>query len=294
MNKMAIRSHRIKYLSVPAVVIVAIVTQIPLIFTLGLSFVRWIVVRPDQGIRFVGLDNYVRIFTSGEFYTVILHTIFLTVVSLSLCLLLGIALGLMLNRRFLGVNIVRTMVVAPFFVMDAVVGIIWKTLMLHSSFGFNAFFSRIFGIAPVDFLGAHSMMTIIMLVVWQWTPFFVLIILAGLQSVPQEVGESARVDGAGWLKQLIFITLPIIWHHIEVAILLGLIFILKVFGIIFVTTSGGPGVSSTNLPYHVYKTAFLGWNVGQATTLAIITVFITLAAIMALFHWFRNRLAEAK
>ena len=270
----------------------AVVTQIPLLFTLGLSFVRWIVVRPDQGIRFVGLDNYARILSSGEFYSVIFNTALLTVVSLALCLLLGIAMGLMLNRQFVGVNIIRTMIVAPFFVMDAVIGIIWKTLMLHSSFGFNALFTRLAGIPPIDFLGAHSMMTIIILVTWQWTPFFVLIILAGLQSVPLEVRESARVDGTGWLRELVFITLPIIWHHIEVAILLGLVFILKVFGLIFVTTSGGPGVSSTNLPFHVYKTAFFGWNVGQATSLAIITVIITLAAIIALFHWFQNRRME--
>jgi len=121
----------------------------------------------------------------------------------------------------------------------------------------------------------------------------VLIILAGFQNIALEIMDSARVDGTGWLRELVFIRLPVIMNHIEVAILLGLIFVLKVFGLIFVTTRGGPGYSSANLPYYVYKTAFLGWDVGKAAAVAVITVVITLLAIIALFRWFRRRLGEA-
>jgi sorbitol/mannitol transport system permease protein len=285
--------RRSRFLALPAIVIVAIVTQAPILVTLGLSLVRWIVVRPDLGLSFIGLNNYADIFRSRDFYGVVLNTAFITVVSLVVCTFLGIFFALMLNQDFPGVNIVRTLVISPFFVMDAVAGIIWRTLLLNSSFGFNAYIASLLRIAPIDFFGVYSLFTIVILIVWQWTPFFVLIILAGFQNIPVEIMDSARVDGTGWLRELVSIRLPVIATHIEVAILLGLIFVLKVFGLIFVTTRGGPGYSSANLPYYVYRVAFLGWDVGRAAAVAVVTVAITLGAITLLFRWFRRRIAEA-
>ena len=289
----ALKRRRSKLLSLPAILVVAVVTQAPILASLGLSLVRWIVVRPDLGITFVGLDNYAEIFTSRSFYEVGLNTALITVGSLAACTLLGILFGLMLNNEFPGVNIVRTLIISPFFVMDAVAGIVWRTIILNSSFGWNEYFARLIGVRPFDFFGVHSMLTIIVLIVWQWTPFFVLIILAGFQSIPEEIMDSARVDGMGWIRGLLFIRLPVIMNHIEVAVLLGLIFVLKVFGLIFVTTRGGPGYSSANLSFYVYKTAFLGWDVGRAAAVAVVTVAVTLAAVLALFRWFRSRISAA-
>ncbi len=288
-----LRRRRSRLLSLPAIIVVAVVTQAPILATLGLSLVRWIVVRPDLGITFIGLDNYADIFTSRDFYEVVLNTVVITVASLAICTVLGILFGLMLNRDFPGVNIVSTLIISPFFVMDAVAGIVWRTIILNSSFGWNGYFATLFGVKPFDFFGVHSLLTIVILIVWQWTPFFVLIILAGFQNIEPEIMDSARVDGTGWLRELLFIRLPVIMNHIEVAVLLGLIFVLKVFGLIFVTTRGGPGYSSSNLPYYVYRTAFLGWDVGHAAAVAVVTVVVTLLAIMALFRWFRRRVTEA-
>ncbi|HVO38327.1 MAG TPA: sugar ABC transporter permease [Spirochaetia bacterium] len=289
----ALTRRQSRILTLPAILIVAVVTQAPILATLGLSLVRWIVVRPDLGISFVGLDNYAGIFSTRDFYEVVSNTVVITVVSLAVCTTLGILFGLMLNNQFPGVNVVRTLIISPFFVMDAVAGIVWRTIILNSSFGWNEYFARMVGVRPFDFFGVHALLTIILLIVWQWTPFFVLIILAGFQSIPEEIMDSARVDGMGWFKGLLFIRLPAIMNHIEVAVLLGLIFVLKVFGLIFVTTRGGPGYSSANLPFYVYKTAFLGWDVGRAAAVAVVTVAITLGAVLALFRWFRGRLAEA-
>ncbi|HUJ73535.1 MAG TPA: sugar ABC transporter permease, partial [bacterium] len=129
------KRRRSTLLSLPAIVIVAVVTQAPILATLGLSLVRWIVVRPDLGITFIGLDNYAEIFTSRDFYQVVLNTALITVASLVICTVLGILFSLMLNRDFPGVNVVRTLIISPFFVMDAVAGIIWRTIILNSSFG---------------------------------------------------------------------------------------------------------------------------------------------------------------
>ncbi|MDA8425824.1 MAG: sugar ABC transporter permease [Treponema sp.] len=280
--------------AIPAVVIVALVTQVPLIVTLILSAIKWIIVRPDLGIRFIGLENYLGVFKDAEFYMVIINTIVLTVVSLAGCTVLGLALALLLNRKFVGINIARTLMIAPFFVMDAVVGIVWKTLMLHPSFGINGMIAGWLHIKPIDFLGNHSMATIIMLVIWQWTPFFVLVLLSGFESISEEILDSARVDGAGIWRTIFQIKIPAIASHIEVAVMLGLIFILKVFGIIYVTTSGGPGISSTNLPYLVYRTGFFRWDVGRATAMAVITVILTLVAVTAFFRFTRRKTSEVE
>jgi sorbitol/mannitol transport system permease protein len=281
-------------LVLPAGVIVALVTQVPLLVTLILSVVKWIVVRPDLGINFTGLDNYRQIFTTPEFYSIILNTIVLTVASIAICTVLGLAFAHLLNRRFPGVNIARTLMIAPFFVMDAVAGIMWKTLMLHPSFGINGLVASWLGRAPTDFLGQHSLLTVIILVVWQWTPFFVLILLSGFEGIPEELMDSAKVDGASPFRTLFQIKIPAIAAHIEVAIMLGLIFILKTFGLIYVMTAGGPGSSSTNLPYIVYRTSFYRWDVGRATAMAIITVILTLVTITALFGFIRRKTHEVE
>lgn len=283
------RYAAVNSLVIPSLVIVALLTQVPLIVTLGLSVLKWVVVRPDLGITFTGLGNYLSVLSNGEFYSIILNTVLMSVSSIALCTVLGLFFALLLNRRFFGVNIVRTLFIAPFFVMDAVTGIVWKTLMLHPSFGINGVLATSMGLPPIDFLGSFPMATVIVLVVWQWTPFFGLILLAGLQSVPEEILESAKIDGADWIRTLFQVKIPSIITHIEVAVMLGLIFILKVFGTIYVTTAGGPGISSTNLPYMVYRTGFYRWDEGKATAMAVLTVILTLVAITAIFSLVRAR-----
>jgi sorbitol/mannitol transport system permease protein len=281
-------------LVLPAAIIVALVTQVPLIVTLVLSVLKWIVVRPDLGISFIGLGNYVQILSSREFYSIVLNTIALSCVSIACCTVLGLAFAQMLNRRFPGVNLARTIMIAPFFVMDAVAGIVWKTLMLHPSFGINGLVASWLGVAPTDFLGKHSLLTVVVLVVWQWTPFFVLILLSGFEGLSEELLDSAKVDGASVFRTLFQIKIPAIATHIEVAVMLGLIFILKTFGLIYVTTAGGPGISSTTLPYIVYRTSFYRWDEGRATAMAIVTVILTLVAIMALFGFVRRKTLEVE
>ncbi len=283
---------RSRFLSLPAILVVAVVTQVPILVTLALSFVRWIVVRPDLGVSFTGIGNYFLLFTDPDFYAIVLQTIELTLISLVVCTVLGLMFALLLNREFFGVNVIRTLVISPFFIMDAVAGIIWKTLILHPSFGFNGFFASLLHVKPVDFFGVYSLLTVIVLTVWQWTPFFILVLLAGLQGISEEILDSAKVDGAGWFRTLFSIKIPAIYNHIEVAMMLGTIFILKVFGLIYVTTSGGPGVSSSNLAYYVYRVAFYGWDVGRAAAIAVVTAVLTLIAIMALFRFFQRRFRE--
>ena len=275
----------------PVVIVVAVVTQIPFILTIILSFVRWNVKRPDLGIGFAGISNFKEVLTNMDFYKVLLNTLLLSGVTLIISTVLAIGLGLLFNREFKGVNLCRTLLVMPYFVMEAVVGIVWKTLMLNPSLGLNHYISRFFGIAPIDFLGQHSLETVMILIIWQWTPFLFLIIMAGLQGMPNDIIESAKIDGAKGWRLIWNIYIPLIRGHINVAMTLGLINILKVFGLIYVTTAGGPGISSSNLPYYSYSALFYDWNIGKASVIAIVTVVITL--IIVQFFYRRINKAES-
>ncbi len=260
----------------PAVIFVFIITQLPFAITIIFSLLRWNVMRPDQGISFAGISNYITILTSKDTYQVLLNTLIIVVACLALCTVLAVLLGVLFNRKFPGGYIFRTLFVMPYFVMDCIVGIFWKTVLLNPNMGLNYYICKLFGMQAVDFFGKYALLTIIILIVWQWTPFFFLIVMGGLQGIPEEVQESAKLDGASPLQRLLWIDIPMIKKHIVTAMVLGLINILKVFGLVYVSTQGGPGVSSANLPYLTYRTIFNEWNVGKAAALAVITVVITL------------------
>lgn len=267
----------------PAVIFVFIVTQLPFVITIIFSFLRWNVMRPDQGISFAGIKNYITILTAKDTWQVLLNTLVIVVACLALCTVLAVLLGVLFNRKFPGGYIFRTLFVMPYFVMDCIVGIFWKTVLLNPNMGLNYYICKLFGVQAIDFFGKWALLTIIILIVWQWTPFFFLIVMGGLQGIPEEVQESAKLDGASPLQRLLWIDIPMIKKHIVTAMVLGLINILKVFGLVYVSTQGGPGVSSANLPYLTYRTIFNEWNVGKAAALAVITVIITLVVSQNFF-----------
>jgi len=281
-------------LVLPAVILVALATQIPLIITVYNSMIRWIIVRPDLSKKFIGSQYYKKIFTSDEFWLVFQNTMVLTVISLAACLALGTLLAFLLHRQFTGVGIVRTLLISPFFLMDSVIGVFWRNVMLNPSFGLLYYFYKFFSLTPPDMLAEAPLFFIIILVIWKWTPFFMLVLLAGLQSIPEEVLEAAVVDGANAWNKTIYVILPMVMKYITISLLLGLIFILKTFGLVFTTTRGGPGFASTNFPYYVYRIAFLGWNVGKSSAIAVVIIIISLVIILVLFKLLRKTITEVE
>lgn len=248
--------------------------------------------RPDLGTQFTGIDNFRKILHDPTFYQVLGNTLFMTLAALVLCLVLGLLLALLMNRNFFGKGIVRVLFVSPFFIMPAAAGIMWKTLLLNPSFGYTAYIANLFGTTPVDWLAHHPLETIIIIVSWLWTPFFMLVLLAGLQSLPPDLVEAAQMDGANKAQQFRYVVIPHLLTYIEVVVMLGLIFILQIFAEIFVTTNGGPGYASTNLAFLTYRKGFQSWNVGEATAVGVITVIITIAFMMLLFTFLRRRFRE--
>jgi len=273
----------------PSIIYICVITQVPFLMTLYYSVHNWNIMRPDKGIVFAGFSNFIDIIGSVEFWVVLKNTFVLTIVSLFLCLLLGLILALLMNRDFLGKGIARTLIIAPFFVMPAVSGIVWKTMILNPNFGFSAYIFQLFGGQSPDWLGRYPLETIMCLLIWQWTPFFMLVLLAGLQSVSQELIEASHLDGATRFQQFTHVIIPHLLRYIEVAALLGLISIMQAFGEIYVTTSGGPGYASTNLTFYLYRLGFQNWDIGKASALGVIIVILTTILMMILFKFLRKR-----
>lgn len=275
----------------PAVIVVAVVTQVPFILTIIFSLLKWKLTRPDLGIKFTGLSNYIYYLSRSEFWQIIWQTVELTIIALVFCTILGILLSLLLDHSFPGVNIARTLILGPFFIMSTVTGIVWKTTIFNTSFGWYGVIMRFFGMEPPDLLSTHPIASIALLFVWQWTPFFVLVILAGLQSISEDVIDSMKMDGVSWIQGVVFIKIPMIMTHLAVAVMLGLVFIVKEFALILTTTAGGPGKASYTLPYDVYMIIFSGSDVGKSSAVAAMTVILFLAIINIVYKFIKKRQA---
>jgi sorbitol/mannitol transport system permease protein len=188
---------------------------------------------------------------------------------------LGTAFALLLDRKFFGRGFIRTLLITPVLLMPVVVGLIWKNQMFSDLYGVLNWVVEKLGGTPVDFVARHPTLAIAATLTWQWTPFMMLIMLAGLQSQPADVLEAAKVDGAtpwGIFRQL---TLAHLRPYMELGILLGTIYLIQVYDLVAVMTGGGPG--STNVPYYVFqKSIGGGWEFGQASAYSIVVVIFSI------------------
>ena len=268
----------------PGLIFVIAVTQLPFLLTVFYSFQSWNLVRPGSR-HFVGLDNYIDVFSDTTFLVALLNTVVLTVVCVLVALLLGLGLAILLDRKFLGRGVVRTLLITPFLILPAAGALLWKTTMFDPTYGLLHF---VFG-TDVDWLSEFPLVSVMAQIVWQWTPFMMLLILAGLQSQAKDVLEAANVDGAGRWRTFVSITLPHLSRFLQLATLLGAIYIVNSFDAIFLMTQGGPGTASTNLPYYIYQRAFEGFDVGQSSAMGVIVVILTMiVATFALRLMFRT------
>ena len=258
----------------PALVYLIITTQVPFFMTLYYSFFRWNLVIPGNR-PFVGFGNYANLFSDPNALRVLGNTLVLTFGVLVVTLILGGLLALLLNRPFAGRALVRTLLISSFLVMPVVTAVVWKNMLLNPVFGFFSWLATSLGAAPIDWLSRFPMASIITMVSWEWTPFAMIILLTGLQSLPEDQIEAARLDGAGPLAEFRYIVLPHWAQAIEVVVLLETIFVLQVYGEIYASTSGGPGVATTNLPYFIYQKAFAEYNIGLASAAGVIAVIFT-------------------
>lgn len=259
----------------PALIFMIVVTQIPFLFTLYYSTLSWNLVRPGSR-RFIGLQNYVTVAKDSQFWTVALNTVILIVGVVLLSAFFGLLLALLLDRAFLGRGIVRTLLITPFLVTPVAAALIWKTTILDPNNGILNWVMSLVGIERMDWIGRFPLPMVMVMLIWQWTPFMMLLILAGLQSMPRDILEAGRVDGANAFQLFRELTLPHLRRFIELGVVLGAIFLVNTFDAIYMMTQGGPGIASANLPFYIYQRAFLGFDIGQAAAMGVVVVIFTM------------------
>lgn len=276
------QSRTAALLQAPAVILLAAGSIVPLLMTLWFASQRYNLVAPDLA-GFIGFENYRLLMADSAFWASLRNTLVLVGSVLLITIVLGTLFAVLFNRQFPGRNFARLLAIAPFFLMPTVSALIWKNLLMHPVYGVLGIVTRDFGGAPVDWFANHPLLSIVMILSWEWLPFSLLILLTAMQSLDQEQLEAARMDGAGPLAQFAFITLPHLRRAISVVIMMETIFLIAVFAEIFVTTSGGPGTATTNLAYLIYGRALLQFDIGGAAAGGVIAIILAnaVAALLA-------------
>ncbi len=264
----------------PAVATLLAWMLVPLAMTLFFSAVRYNLMQPGDK-DFIGLANYEYFITDPDFGPAVFNTLALLAAVVAITVALGVGLALLINEPFPGRGLVRVLLISPFFVMPAANALLWKHMMMNPVYGVLAQLWGAFGATPVDWLTEHPLLSVIVMVAWQWLPFACLIFITSLQSLDREQMEAAGMDGANALQKFWYLTLPHLARPMSVVVMIETIFLMGVFAEIFTTTGGGPGNESTNMAFLIYKQALMNFDVGVASAGALFAV--VLANIAAVF-----------
>ncbi|MEM2180988.1 MAG: ABC transporter permease subunit [Nitrososphaeria archaeon] len=261
-------------LVIPTLIPLFFLTIYPFLYMIYISFTNFSLFY-DIPPKFIGIENYINIISDSFFWTSLKATFYFVVFTVLIEFLLGLFLALLFNVDFKGRKILRVLLLIPMMLPPVGVAMIWR-LLLNREIGVVNYFFSLIGIGKIDFLGSKDLAiwSLIITDVWMWTPFVFLMLLAGLQSIPLELYESSKVDGASTWQQLKIITLPLLKSTMIITIVLRLIDVFKVFDYIYVLTAGGPGFSTSFLPYYIYLAAFNSGKMGYAASLSIILLLI--------------------
>jgi len=261
----------------PSVVALFLWMIVPLGMTIYFSLLRYNLLDPGNE-SFAGLLNYKYFLTDPAFFQAMRNSLLLVFAVLVISVVGGTLFALLLDQPIFGRNIVRLMVIAPFFIMPTVSALVWKNMLMHPVSGLFAWIMQSVGLQPIDWFAHFPLTAVIIMVSWAWLPFATLILLTAIQSLDEEQKEAAEMDGTPPLSYFFYIVLPHLARPITVVILIETIFLLNVFAEIYVTGTGGP---AGNLPYLVYFQGLLNYDIGGASAGGIVAV--VLANIVAIF-----------
>jgi len=282
---MATRQTQIlaRSLLTPAVGLLFIWMIVPLALTLYFSTLHYSLLDPGSE-AFVGLENFRYFLTDPAFLASLQNTLVLVGSVLALTILLGIPLALLLDQPVIGRNIVRLMVIAPFFVMPTVSALVWKNLLMHPVSGLFAWIASLFGLTPIDWFNDAPLLAVILIVAWQWLPFATLILLTALQSLDEEQKEGAEMDSASAVSAFIYITLPHLAPVILVTTMLSAIWTANGVQYVYILTNGGPAGATETFPMLALTMGIRSYNLGMGAT-----VPLTFFPLFAVAIWFLSR-----
>src|SRR6267143_1841011 len=268
-------------LQAPSVIALFLWMIVPLLMTIYFSFIRFSLLNPDIS-GFAGIENYQFLTEDESFWPAIINTVILMGAVLIITTVLGTLLAVLYDRQFFGKNVATLLVIAPFFIMPTVSALIWKNLIMHPVYGLLAFVLQKFGLHAIDWFGEYPLVSVIIIIAWEWLPFAFLILYTSLKSLDSEQKEAAAIDGASPIQLFFYIIVPHLKRATGVVVMIETIFLLSIFAEIYTTTSGGPGHATTNLAYLVYSLCLhqfifgiIGWVVAVIIFFPIFWMAIT-------------------
>lgn len=259
----------------PAVVVMAAGLLYPVLDAVYLSFLDWQIGEQFDDAESVGFANYWRMFADPAVYESIWVTLRFGFWTITIEMILGVALALLLEKPIRGASLFRTIFILPLMVSPVVVGLIWRYLF-DARVGWVNYYLGMFGIEPQVWLGDADLafFAIVFTDIWQWTPFIFIIVIAGLQALPSDIIEAARIDGTNWWQQIFLIKLPMIRSILVIALLMRLIDVFRGMEVMYIMTGGGPGRATELLSLHIYNRAFDAQQLGYASAIAVLLILI--------------------
>lgn len=267
---------------IPGVAYLVAVRIVPALFTVFLSFEDWRLTGRREP-RFIGLDNYRALLEDSPFLHSMARTIFFAVVATGVELVLGFAIALFMHREFRARSLARAALLTPMVITPTIVGVIWY-ILFHDTAGPLNWMLGWFGVGPVRWLSDPdlALFSIILTDVWHWTPFMFLLLLSAMQAIPEELYESASMDGASAWQKVTSITLPLIRDTLLVAVILRSMSAFEIFAEPFVMTGGGPADATSTVSLFIYKSAFLFFRMGYAGAMVVVSI-VLLTALYAVY-----------
>ena len=264
---------------VPPMILILLIVILPTIQLIMNSLYRWSLLSGIK--RFDGIGQYVSVFTDNLFTGSLLRTLIYTLVVVFAELALGFCVALVFNREFRGSRLLRTVYLTPMLMVPIMVGLLWS-LMYQPSIGVVNYMLGSLGIPPLDWLASSrlALPAVGIAEIWQWTPFVTIVMMAGLQGLPSNVLAAARLDGAGRLRRLFTIELPMMSNIIAIVFLLRFIDVFKTFGLVYIMTRGGPGRSTMLAGFYPWEVGFSQFLMGKASAAAF--VLMNIISIMTL------------
>jgi multiple sugar transport system permease protein len=266
----------------PLLSVMAVAVGFPLLYSFWLGFTSYQLV--SGGVAdFVGLDNYIRVLSDREYWVSLSATGSYVLLSVAFELIIGLTIALALQSQKWFKNFTRSFLLAPMFITPIAVGLMFR-FFLNDQLGAIPYYLDQVGLS-YDFFGSgRALVSLAFIDVWQWTPFMVLLLLAGLESIPKQPIEAARVDGANRFYIFRRVTLPMLSPILIVAVLLRGLDALKVFEYVYATTRGGPGIETKTIQYLTYQTGISYYRLAEASAMACILLLIVMGVIVLLFR----------
>jgi multiple sugar transport system permease protein len=266
----------------PAVVAIAATLVFPIVYNVWLSLHRFNLTRLYEGQRFIGLDNYIEALTSEHFHGALRNTLLILGGTLAIEVTVGFGLALLLNRFIAGRRFFQIVFLLPLLLVPAVVGYMWRFMLQYD--GIVNYLLSLVGLPAVDWSTTEmGLLSVIVMVAWQNTPFALIIFLAALQSIDPEVDAAAQIDGAASWQRIRHITVPLIKPFILLVLVIRTMDLLRLFDEGYVLTRGGPGRTTETLSQLVYTNSFTFFDIGRGASLSLIQAGIIVAFIIGYF-----------